>query len=253
MLWKDSTLLTAQAFTSIALVSLLTTPVIVFIQGLPSVMQCVGNFDRIQEYGNYHEDGFEGLDNENLPTAVALEGIDLQSFSTSRNTAYETPSTLQTEYISLDGQEFAWSKANSTSVISLPSLSIKKRTVTAIVGPVGSGKSSLLNALLGEMAALRPVQPNSRPGGITLPQEAAYCAQQPWLENGTIRQVVLGASGWDEKWYHTVVAACCLDVDIGQLQWGDQTRVGSAGVNLSGGQKQRIVSCPCQPLKYSSC
>lgn len=70
----------------------------------------------------------------------------------------------------------------------------------------------------------------------------AYCAQQSWLENRTIRHNIVGASPWDRKWYSAIRVACCLDPDLEQLEKGDQTRVGSKGVNLSGGQKQRVVS-----------
>jgi ATP-binding cassette subfamily C (CFTR/MRP) protein 1 len=74
----------------------------------------------------------------------------------------------------------------------------------------------------------------------------AYCSQQPWLENGTIRQNVVGISTYDREWYATVKFACSLDADIEGPQKGDSTSVGSKGLNLSGGQKQRIVSANTQ-------
>lgn len=72
-------------------------------------------------------------------------------------------------------------------------------------------------------------------------QAVAYCSQQTWLENGSIRQNIVGASAYDRTWYDTVKWACNLDADLQQVQGGDHTRVGSKGLNLSGGQKQRIV------------
>ncbi|KAI8231960.1 ABC transporter [Colletotrichum sp. SAR 10_86] len=72
-------------------------------------------------------------------------------------------------------------------------------------------------------------------------EEIAYCSQAPWLENGTVRQNILGVSAYEEKWYNTVALACGLEPDFQALQKGDFTVVGSQGSNLSGGQKQRIA------------
>lgn len=248
MFWKNETLLTVQAFTSIALISLLTTPVIVFIQALPSVVQCVGNFDRIQEYCNYCGGGPETSWDDDV-LAVSEGEFDLQPLPPERRTARVNPVPQQPELevIRLNGHDFAWDKASPSLVISQAIVSIERGTVTAIIGPVGSGKSSFMNALLGELAAVHKGtfqnseagQGNERSG---IKQRMAYCAQTPWIENGSIRHNIVGASTWDEKWYSTVLAACCLDINLEQLKSGDHTCVGSKGVNLSGGQKQRIVS-----------
>lgn len=254
--WKNETLLPAQAFTSLALISLLTTPVIVFIQALPSVLQCVGNFDRIQEYCNYYTEGAEPTHDEEVTDGVKQtpemieEAPRLESCLSGDGTTLEhSPSPNQEGVIRLDGHDFAWDKNNPTPVLRDFTADIKRGTVTAIIGPVGSGKSSFLSALLGELAPIRP----SFPPSTAAPEKSqvrqtrkrecmAYCAQQPWLENGTIRHNIVAASPWDGKWYSTVRFACCLDPDLEQLERGDQTCVGSKGMNLSGGQKQRVVS-----------
>ncbi|KAK1456724.1 ABC transporter [Colletotrichum cuscutae] len=69
----------------------------------------------------------------------------------------------------------------------------------------------------------------------------AYCSQSPWLENGTLRQNILGISVFEKKWYDSVVSACGLEADLQALEKGDLTVIGSNGVNLSGGQKQRVA------------
>lgn len=226
--WKNETLLTAQAFTSISLITLLTTPVIVFIQAMPQVAQCIGSFDRIQEYCNYY-DGTENSESSDT------SGIKLGDVS---------PLEKNTQPISIKGS-YSWDKA-SPPVLKDLDLSIQRGSITGIVGPVGSGKSALLNALLGEMVA---ASPNST---AAPPQEAvAYCSQQSWLENKTIRKNITGALPFHEKWYKVVKFACGLDVDISLLEKHDETRVGSQGLNLSGGQKQRIVSCsPILPFLF---
>jgi ATP-binding cassette subfamily C (CFTR/MRP) protein 1 len=114
-------------------------------------------------------------------------------------------------------------------------------SLTIISGPTGSGKSTLLRTILGE------VVPAS--GSISLStKRIAYCAQRPWLPSGTIRDVIYGAKDAEgaiiqdrEEWYRTVTSACCLTHDFNSLPDGDQTQIGSRGLNLSGGQRQRVV------------
>lgn len=118
-----------------------------------------------------------------------------------------------------------------------------------IAGPTGSGKTSMLMALLGEMTLLggrvhlpcggsrEDVAPSPDTG---LTESIAYCAQQAWLVNDTIKQNILFASPPDESRYKIVLAACALERDLEILDSGDSTLVGEKGITLSGGQKQRI-------------
>jgi ABC-type bacteriocin/lantibiotic exporter with double-glycine peptidase domain len=104
-----------------------------------------------------------------------------------------------------------------------------------LVGPVGSGKSSLLKAILGETT--------SSMGNVSLDaSEVAFCDQTPWVMNATIRANIIAESkGYDSAWFETVINACDLTIDLGRLPEGDLTQVGEQGVKLSGGQKQRIA------------
>ncbi|KAI0401067.1 putative ABC transporter [Xylaria palmicola] len=114
-------------------------------------------------------------------------------------------------------------------------LRVSAGSFTIISGPTGSGKSTLMRAMLGEVV---PVC-----GSISLStRRVAYCSQRPWLPSDTIRGVVCGAADkYEETWYHEVINACCLAYDFDSLPHGDETRVGNRGLNLSGGQRQRVA------------
>ena len=132
---------------------------------------------------------------------------------------------------------FGWDQASRAPVTTTLGQS-SHGSLTIVVGPVGSGKSTFLKALIGETYTLN--------GKLSLwATRIAFCDQTSWLTNSTIRRNIVGESGvYDEWWYNTVVHACDLETDFAQHSHGDQTMVGSRGVKLSGGQKQRIVCVP---------
>ncbi|ORX67698.1 hypothetical protein BCR32DRAFT_297543 [Anaeromyces robustus] len=111
-------------------------------------------------------------------------------------------------------------------------INIKKQSLTAIVGAVGSGKSSLINAIIGEM--------KREQGKIIHGGTFSYCSQQPWIQNATIKDNILFGKEYDEELYDTVIENCALSHDLEVFQDGDMTEIGERGVTLSGGQKQRI-------------
>uniref|UniRef100_A0A8D3BME4 Multidrug resistance-associated protein 1 n=1 Tax=Scophthalmus maximus TaxID=52904 RepID=A0A8D3BME4_SCOMX len=109
---------------------------------------------------------------------------------------------------------------------------IPEGSLVAVVGHVGSGKSSLLSALLGEMDKLE--------GTVAIKGLVAYVPQQAWIQNATLRDNIVFGQEWREAWYQGVVEACALQPDLEMLPAGDETEIGEKGVNLSGGQKQRV-------------
>lgn len=121
--------------------------------------------------------------------------------------------------------------------------------LNVITGPTGSGKTSMLMALLGEMTLMKgkvylpggrsreDVRPDPETG---LAESCAYVAQQAWLMNASIKENILFSAPYDEKRYHDVIVACALEHDLEILDNGDETLVGEKGITLSGGQKQRI-------------
>lgn len=235
--WTHGSLLTTQAFTSLALIGLLTGPVIVFIQSLPQVLQCVGSFDRIQQYCNYAD---VDLKDENY---YEPGHVDLRDESEIHLLAPDSPPEFfdapHGDTISLHSQGFKWSKTGPAILKDLE-LDISQEAITAITGPVGSGKSSLMSCILGEMIDISSPEGQSKVSRQYC-KHVAYCSQQPWLENTTIRNNILSSSHYEKKWYDEVVSSCGLNADLRRFKKGDKTNIGSRGLNLSGGQKHRIV------------
>ncbi|ORX63493.1 hypothetical protein BCR32DRAFT_330852 [Anaeromyces robustus] len=111
-------------------------------------------------------------------------------------------------------------------------IQIKKNSLTAIVGAVGSGKSSLISAIIGEM---------KREGGkIVHGGTISYCSQQAWIRNATVRDNILFGKEYDKELYDKVIEYCSLTHDLEIFPDGDMTEIGERGITLSGGQKQRI-------------
>ncbi|XP_074603021.1 multidrug resistance-associated protein 1-like [Brevipalpus obovatus] len=115
------------------------------------------------------------------------------------------------------------------------SLRISEGSFVAIVGTVGSGKSSFLSALLGEMECIKGQVRISSTHGNT-----AYVAQQAWIQNTTLKNNILFGSAYNRVKYERTIRACALGLDISYLPGGDETEIGEKGINLSGGQKQRV-------------
>ncbi|GAA6008882.1 hypothetical protein JCM11491_003817 [Sporobolomyces phaffii] len=111
-------------------------------------------------------------------------------------------------------------------------LRIPKGQLCAIVGAVGSGKSSLLQALVGEMKRTK--------GDLAFSGSIAYAAQQAWMQSCSLKDNILFGRPFDEARYKQVIHDACLEADIEMLPYGDATDIGEKGVTLSGGQKQRV-------------
>jgi ABC-type bacteriocin/lantibiotic exporter with double-glycine peptidase domain len=101
-----------------------------------------------------------------------------------------------------------------------------------VCGNVGSGKSSLLNGIIGEMTKLK--------GSINVNGTVAYVPQQAWMQNATLKNNILFGKELNEINYRRVISSCALKTDLTVLPAGDSTEIGEKGINLSGGQKQRI-------------
>ncbi|KAG0036336.1 hypothetical protein BGZ82_004362 [Podila clonocystis] len=109
---------------------------------------------------------------------------------------------------------------------------ITEGSLTAVVGRIGQGKSSLLGAVMGEMYKLQ--------GTVKVYGDIAYVPQQAWIINATLKDNILFGKPFDQEKYNRIVYASGLVPDFVMLPAGDQTEIGERGINLSGGQKQRV-------------
>ncbi|KAI0028294.1 hypothetical protein K488DRAFT_80756 [Vararia minispora EC-137] len=155
------------------------------------------------------------------------------------------------QVIGFQDASFAWSDDSAEAdgtvtpsrrkfILRIPDdLVFKRGRINLIIGPTGSGKTSLLMALLGEMH-FRPMTPGS---WFNLPRDRgiAYAAQESWVQNETIRDNILFGAPYDEVRYNKVIYQCGLKRDLTLFEAGDKTEVGEKGLTLSGGQKARVT------------
>nr|QNH67948.1 ATP-binding cassette transporter subfamily C member 1 X9 [Brachionus plicatilis] len=134
------------------------------------------------------------------------------------------------EAVKFDNVDLGWSKTEKT--LHKLNFEVKKGELVAVVGSVGSGKSSLISGLLGEMHKFK--------GYINVNGSTAYVSQQAWIQNTTLRNNILFGNDYDQDLYEKILSSCALVSDLEILPAGDQTEIGEKGINLSGGQKQRI-------------
>ena len=110
--------------------------------------------------------------------------------------------------------------------------SVGRNELIAVIGGVGSGKTSLLAALAGDM--------RKTSGTMTLGASRAFCPQSAWIQNATVKENILFGKEMERRWYTDVVDACALRPDLEMLPGGDLTEIGEKGITVSGGQKQRL-------------
>uniref|UniRef100_A0A8C4ETT2 Canalicular multispecific organic anion transporter 1 n=1 Tax=Dicentrarchus labrax TaxID=13489 RepID=A0A8C4ETT2_DICLA len=200
---SDNVLTAEKAFTSISLFNILRFPLAMLPMLIAAMVQTTVSRKRLEKF---------------------LGGEDLDSDIVRHDPSFNTA-------VSISDGSFAWEK-EADPLLKNVSLDIKPGRLVAVVGAVGSGKSSLMSALLGEM--------HSTKGFINIQGSLAFVPQQAWIQNATVRDNILFGSPHKERRFQEVIQACALAPDLKLLPGGDLTEIGEKGINLSGGQKQRV-------------
>ncbi|KAF8803422.1 multidrug resistance-associated ABC transporter [Phlegmacium glaucopus] len=173
----------------------------------------------------------------------------LDSFSAEDGVMNDIQHDVDDDRIGFNDAVFTWSEEAGNGSLTLSSsvfrlrvegnITFKRGCVNLIIGPTGSGKTSILMALLGEMHFI----PSTVDSWYNLPRQGgvAYAAQESWVQNETIRDNILFGSPYDEERYQKVIYQCALTRDLELFEAGDSTEVGEKGLTLSGGQKARVT------------
>jgi ABC-type multidrug transport system fused ATPase/permease subunit len=205
------------AFTSLAFISLASDPIGMILTAWSRLGALVASFERIQNYLQLEERADDRGELHQLPVTCD-EKQPLYNLA-------DFPVQLHEACICPIGDKPPLLRAN---------ISLARSSVNMIIGPTACGKSTLLKGLLGEASIIQG-SVHIQPGCV------AYCSQETWLRNVSIRDNIIGEFLYDEVWYNTVTTMCLLR-DLEEFPEGHGSLAGSRGSNLSGGQRQRIVS-----------
>lgn len=223
----ESTPLTSDiVFPAIALLNILAKPILQLPSIITYITEAAVALERIAEFLLAPEVDADLLqiDAPNADHALKLENI---SF------LWEAPTDVAkvTEDMDFSGFKYALRDVN---------IAAKQGEFVCIVGKVGSGKSSLLSSILGQLDAVDSTHPSQKPRPITVKGKVAYCSQNPWIMNASFKENITFGHRLDETYYQKTLEACQLIPDIKILPDGDSTQVGEKGISLSGGQKARL-------------
>ncbi|KAM7523622.1 hypothetical protein LguiA_013524 [Lonicera macranthoides] len=199
----------SNVFTFVATIRLVQDPVRTIPEVIGAVIQAKVSFARIVDF---------------------LQAPELESGGAHLRQKWNWDDTNQS--VLVQSANLSWEENLGRPTLININLEVKVGEKVAICGEVGSGKSSLLAAILGEVPAIE--------GNICVYGNVAYVSQSAWIQTGTIRDNILFGSSLDYQRYHQTIDKCSLVKDLELLPYGDLTEIGERGVNLSGGQKQRI-------------
>ncbi|CRL21608.1 Cyclic peptide transporter [Penicillium camemberti] len=212
-------------FTSLSFLTLLTNPLSQVFQSIPQLVSglaCLGRIQAFLECETRHD------------FRQVLDDISRNAEKPRDETETLSNSELDSlPPLVIKSGNFGWEA--DKFVLRDISTRVPKSSLTIVVGPVGSGKTTLCKALLGEI----PFSEGSVVLGTGFPH-VGFCDQTAFLSNGSIKDNIVGFSPHNNERYAEVIKATCLEFDLATLPQGDKTNVGSDGIVLSGGQKQRV-------------
>jgi ATP-binding cassette subfamily C (CFTR/MRP) protein 1 len=222
----------SKLFVTLILISLLANPLIAILQLLPSFGAARACFSRLQEYLERPERVENRLDfsgrKVNAYEDVSFHNADSEKCFSLEKISGSMP-TNDVSIISIRNANLGWS--NVTQLASV-NFEVARGEHVVITGPVGSGKSLILQAILGEVIPLSGFV-------YTGSGKIGYNGQTPWLENISALENVFRSLQVDDVWRHKIIEACALE-EVINSQGPDDT-IGTGGAKLSGGERQRLV------------
>ena len=236
MTLADVELSTTQAFTILSLFNSMQFTIATLAWSLKMLTEAMVGFGRLQQL---------------------LELKDYEHPSNKKDREFSSRENSKQEMIKLDGARMAWSHSQDKLAKTVKSktgdpknakkhptpqqtaeslfdfdLTVRRGELIGVAGAVGSGKTSLISTIMGEMEV--------KAGEVEVGGSLALVSQQAWIFNATLRENILMGSPMNTAWYSKVLEACALTSDLKLLSHGDQTEIGERGVTLSGGQRQRV-------------
>lgn len=219
-------------FPSLTLFNLLTNCIYSIPTTIVSFIETGVSLNRLRDFLLLEELDDSFIQKQNLPNDdTPVVEINNATF------LWESPKNLK------ESQTYDEESAITSTRIALKNLDYfeaKKGQLTCIVGRVGSGKSTFLSALLGQLPCISGSLDKVPPKLIFRAKSVAFCPQQPWIMNTTLKENIVFGHKWDESFYNATVKACELLPDLEILPDNDETLVGEKGISLSGGQKARL-------------
>ncbi|KAH7413379.1 ABC transporter family protein [Cadophora sp. MPI-SDFR-AT-0126] len=226
---------TVQAFASLSIITLVTSPAEQLLAVIPQLAAALGCFSRLQGY-------LRSPSMQDSRIELSFRKCSLSSNTNEKDGSQRSipqDSSRLDHAIVVENVTVCPAPTATEAALHDITFALEAGSLTVLLGPIGSGKSTLLKAILGELPCKTgEIKVNSK--------KIAYCSQSPWLMNLSVKETICGSLGstdedLDSEWYETVLHACALDHDIQQWPNGDQTVVGSKGITLSGGQKHRVA------------
>ncbi|KXJ87085.1 ABC transporter [Microdochium bolleyi] len=233
---EGSTLTATNMFTTLSLLLLIGEPLFSLFEGMISIMTAIGCLKRVEEFLHTPARKEQRSFLRDPDHAAALHTASAKSGDTGEDHLAREASTAIPDDVGImiQGGNFGWDTETLRPLLKNIDLTVPAGQLTAVVGPVGCGKSTLVKAILGETAVWDGKMVLSDP-------DVAFCDQSPWIMNGTVRANVTYASAFDAELYASVLRCCDLVDDLATIAKGDMTVVGSKGSALSAGQRQRVA------------
>jgi len=209
VLTKDEPLTTELVFPALTLFNLLGFPLAVLPMVITSIIEATVAVGRLTIFF----------------TAEELQADAVQS--------RECAANMGDESVRIRDATFTWDRNANRNCLEDIDFAAHKGELSCVVGRVGAGKSSFLQAILGDIWKIH--------GEVVVHGATAYVAQSPWVMNASVKENITFGHRWDPHFYQRTIHACAFVEDLKTLPDGDQTEVGERGISLSGGQKARLT------------